>query len=821
MKKVPSGRRAQRTGHLDSHTGTLTLPFAKLAMTDVATVGGKNASLGELIRNMAPLGIAVPDGFATTADAYRRFIQANDLGEQITERLARYKTGGDSLEKTGREIRNLIRRGRMPEDLVDEIRQSYRDLCQREAVRTLDVAVRSSATAEDLPTASFAGQLESFLNIRGEHALVETIRMCFSSLFTDRAITYRETHGFDDMEIALSVGVQRMVRSDKAGAGVMFSVDTETGFPRVVLIDASWGLGEFVVKGIVDPDEYLVYKPLLEEDAARAIVDKKKGAKKRKLVYGRGNATRALLTTASERNRFVLTNDEILLLARWARQIETHYGRPMDMEWAKDGRDGKLYIVQARPETVHSLRVSTALESYHLKKKGRKIVSGLAIGSAVASGKACLLKNVNQGKKFTDGAVLVAEMTDPDWGPIMKRASAIVTAHGGRTSHAAIISRELGLPAIVGATDATKILKTGQDITVSCAEGDTGFVYAGNIPFEKKVLSLDDIPATRTKVMLNMADPAAAFRWWQLPIDGIGLARMEFIIANHIKIHPLALARFRKVRGARLRRTIEGLTVGYRNKTEYFTDRLSQGIARLAAVCHPNPTIVRMSDFKTNEYAKLIGGGAFEPDEPNPMIGWRGASRYYSEDYRDGFALECQAIKRVREEMGFHNVIVMIPFCRTLKEADLTLAEMAANGLKRGENGLEVYVMCEVPSNVILAKEFAERFDGFSIGSNDLTQLTLGVDRDSKLLSHLFDEQDPAVTKMIQTVIADAHSAGAKIGFCGQAPSDRPAFAQFLVRAGIDSVSVTPDSFSYVKRNIAEAERTGAPLHKQLRDVRH
>jgi pyruvate,water dikinase len=785
----------------------LTRVFSEIAMADVASVGGKNASLGELIRNMTQLGIAVPEGFATTAAAYWAFIDANGLREKIAERLARYKSRKETLRKTGQKIRKLILDGEMPETLTAEIRRSYRALCKPEGVKVLDVAVRSSATAEDLPSASFAGQLESYLNVRGEDHLIEAIRLCFSSLFTDRAIVYRESHGFDDMKIALSVGVQRMVRSDKAGSGVMFSLDTETGFPGVVLIDAAWGLGEFVVKGIVDPDEYLVFKPLLEDESLHPVIDKNKGAKERKLVYGRGKATRALETTATERGRFVLADDEILTLARWAKKIEAHYGRPMDMEWAKDGRDGKLYVLQARPETVHSRRVSAALKTYRLKKKGKMLVSGLAIGSAVTSGKACVLKNASEANKFPDGAVLVAEMTDPDWGPIMKRASAIVTVHGGRTSHAAIISRELGLPAIVGAAGATKRLKTGQEITVSCAEGDTGFVYAGRIPFEIKNLSIDDIPKTRTKVMLNMADPAAAFRWWRLPIDGIGLARMEFIIANHIKIHPLALARFGKIRDARLRRKIEDLTVGYRSKAEYFVDRLSHGIARLAAGCHPHPIIVRMSDFKTNEYAKLIGGALFEPEEPNPMIGWRGASRYYSEGYRDGFALECQAIRRVRDELGLANVIVMIPFCRTLKEADLTLAEMAANGLKRGEKGLEVYVMCEVPSNVVLAKEFAERFDGFSIGSNDLTQLTLGVDRDSRLLAHLFDEEDPAVTKMIRTVIADAHNAGAKVGLCGQAPSDRPAFAQFLVQAGIDSVSVTPDSFFDVKKNIEAAER--------------
>lgn len=787
----------------------LVVSLEETSLADIALVGGKNASLGELIQHLVPLGVAVPGGFATTAAAYWAFIDANCLRPKIVDLLARYTSGTETLSRTGQKIRRLIRAGQMPERLVAKVGEAYQQLCTRAGVRSVDVAVRSSATAEDLPTASFAGQLESYLNIRGADNLLDAVRRCFASLFTDRAIVYRETHGFDHMKIALSVGVQRMVRSDRAGAGVMFSVDTETGFPNIVLIDAAWGLGEYVVKGVVDPDEYLVFKPLLEEKRITPIIDKTKGGKERKLVYERGRTTRGLRTSNAERQRFVLSDQEIIRLADWAVAIERHYGRPMDMEWAKDGRDGKLYIVQARPETIHSQNQSSALETYRLKGKGKRLVSGLAVGSAIASGQVCRLRSAREFRKFPDRGVLVAEMTDPDWGPIMKRAGAIITAHGGRTSHAAIISRELGLPAIVGASDATKLLKNGQEVTVSCAEGSEGFVYAGKIPFTRKKLSVGKIPKTRTQVMLNMADPATAFRWWQLPNDGIGLARMEFIIANHIKIHPLALARFNVVKNAGVRRTIERLTSGYRNKTEYFVDKLSQGVARLAAGCYPNLVIVRMSDFKTNEYAKLIGGAQFEPNEPNPMIGWRGASRYYSAGYRDGFALECEAIRRVRDTMGLKNLVVMIPFCRTLKEADLTLGEMAKNGLKRGKDGLEVYVMCEIPSNVVLAAEFAERFDGFSIGSNDLTQLTLGVDRDSHLLSDLFDEQDPAVTRSIQNVIADAHNAGASVGFCGQAPSDQPSFARFLVKAGIDSVSVTPDSFFGVKKHIAGAEKKG------------
>jgi pyruvate,water dikinase len=669
--------------------------------------------------------------------------------------------------------------------------------------------VRSSATAEDLPDASFAGQLESFLNIRGESAVLTAVRRCFASLFTDRAISYRETRGFDHLKVAVSVGVQRMVRSDKASSGVMFSIDPETGFPDIVVINAAWGLGEYVVQGEVDPDEYSVFKPLLGERSFVPIIGKSRGAKERKLVYaGAGRSTKGQTTSKRERQSFVLSNAEILKLAKWAQAIEKHYGRPMDIEWAKDGISGKLYIVQARPETVQSRKRAAPLKTYTLKGKKKPLVTGLAIGTAIAQGRVCRLKTAREAARFPDGAILVAEMTDPDWGPIMKRASAIVTAHGGRTSHAAIVSREIGLPAVVGAAGAMQKLKDGDSVTVSCAEGDDGFVYPGRVKYEEQELSPETIPATRTHVMLNMGDPAGAFRWWRLPADGIGLARMEFIVSNHVKIHPMALAQFNRVKDPQARRVIEELTKGYANKTEYFVDRLAQGVARLAASQYPRPVVLRMSDFKTNEYAKLIGGAGFEPEEPNPMIGWRGASRYYDPGYRDGFALECRAVKKVRDKMGFANLVVMIPFCRTLTEADRVLAEMAKNGLKRGENALEIYVMCEIPSNVILAEEFAKRFDGFSIGSNDLTQLTLGIDRDSRRLSHLFDEDDPAVKWLIEHVIKVARHHRVHVGLCGQAPSDRPAFAQFLVRAGIGSISVTPDSFLAVKTNVAEAERS-------------
>jgi pyruvate,water dikinase len=789
----------------------LVLPLAQVSVADTAIVGGKNSSLGEMIRNLAHLKINVPDGFATTAQAYWHFIDANRLKPEIAKLLAELKRGAKTLEETGAAIRGRILAAEIPDSFKREILESYAALSRAARVRRLDVAVRSSATAEDLPGASFAGQLESYLNIRGDAALLDAVRRCMASLFTDRAISYREIQGFDHMNVALSVGVQRMVRSDKAGAGVMFSIDTETGFPNVALINASWGLGEYVVQGTVDPDEYVLFKPLLGKTRLKPIIEKVLGAKERKLVYAAGKrTTRGLATPAKERSAFVLSDAEILTLGRWGTAIEAHYGRPMDMEWAKDGRTGELFMLQARPETVQSRRVAGALKTYRFKAKGKPIVSGLAIGSAVAAGPVCRLRTAREGARFRDGAILVTEMTDPDWGPIMKRAAAIVTAHGGRTSHAAIVSRELGLPAIVGAAGATHLLKDGEEVTVSCAEGDHGFVYAGRADFVEQEISFERIPKTQTEVMLNMAEPEAAFRWWSLPADGIGLARMEFIVTNHIKIHPMALARFDSVKDRRARRAIESLTRNYADKRDYFIDRLAQGIAQLAASRWPKPVILRTSDFKTNEYAKLIGGEVFEPSEPNPMIGWRGASRYYSEGYRDGFALECKAVRKARDEMGLTNLLVMIPFCRTLTEADLVLKEMARHGLKRGRNGLQVYVMCEIPSNVILAESFAERFDGFSIGSNDLTQLTLGVDRDSHLLAHVFDEEDPAVKTLIRTVIAAAHRKGSHIGLCGQGPSDRPGFAAFLVEAGIDSVSVTPDSFFAVKQHIAAAEKRGA-----------
>jgi pyruvate,water dikinase len=782
--------------------------FDDVGTGDVASVGGKNASLGEMVRNLGRCGIKVPPGFAITADGYRRFLDANNLRPLIAAAIADLASGKASVAETGPAIRAAIENGAWPEDLGSAICQAYRDLSQRLGMAEGDVAVRSSATAEDLPDASFAGQQESFLNIRGETALLAACRHCLASLFTDRAISYRETKGFDHLEVALAIGVQQMVRSDLAGAGVMFSIDPETGFDRVVLITAAWGLGENVVQGAVDPDEYQVFKPLLGEPARKPIVYKRRGEKALRMVYAQDGdePTRNVETSEAERRAYVLSDEEILQLARAATAIEHHYGRPMDIEWAKDGRSAEMFIVQARPETVVSRWEPGLQRSYRITKKGRELVSGLSVGLGVVTGPVCVIRDPKHIGRFVPGMVLVTTTTNPDWVPIMKRAAAIITDRGGRTSHAAIVSRELGLPAIVGTGDATKVLKPDQYVTVSCAEGDLGYVYDGVAEIVTEEMDVRSIPATRTKVMLNLANPAAAFRWWQLPADGVGLARMEFVIANQVKVHPMALVHFDALTDAKAAKEIAELTRGYERKADYFVDRLSLGLARIAAAHYPKPAIIRMSDFKTNEYANLIGGAEFEPNEENPMLGFRGASRYYSSQYRDGFALECRAIRRLREEIGFTNVVVMIPFCRTPEEADRVLEVMAAEGLERGTDGLEVYVMCEIPSNVILAAAFAERFDGFSIGSNDLTQLTLGVDRDSELLASLFDEQNDAVKWMISRSIEQAHTAGAKVGLCGQAPSNHPAFAEFLVDCGIDSISVTPDSFVTVKRHVAEAE---------------
>ncbi len=785
--------------------------FRDLGSGDVSSVGGKNASLGEMIRSLGNKGIRIPEGFATTAQAYWKFIRSNQLQEEIESQINAFQNGRQSLEKVGASIRNHILHAKIPEEITASVQAAYQELSREYNMDQVDVAVRSSATAEDLPDASFAGQQETYLNISGSSQLFEALRKCFASLFTDRAISYREEKGFDHLRVALSVGVQKMVRADKAGSGVMFSIDTETGFPDMIIINAAWGLGENVVQGTVTPDEYRVFKPLLEDPSLRPIVDKSLGTKERKMVYTKGGTktTHNVDTTQVERNSFVLEDDEILQLARWAKDIEKHYECPMDMEWAKDYTTGHLFIVQARPETVQSQKKSSSFKHYTLKEEGEPLLTGTAIGEAITAGKVCRIKDVEEIHQFVEGSILVTGMTDPDWVPIMKKAAGIITDHGGRTCHAAIVSRELGIPAIVGTGKATTTLEDGQEITMSCAEGETGIIYEGLLDFEAQEMSLEDIPETRTQIMMNIASPEAAFRWWRLPSQGIGLARMEFIINDVIKIHPLALIHFQELRDKKAKREIGELTRGYADKSEYFVEHLSRGIGKIAASQYPHPVIVRMSDFKTNEYANLIGGQEFEPEENNPMLGFRGASRYYSDQYREGFSLECRAIKRIRDEMGLTNVLIMIPFCRTLKEADRILEVLEDNGLRQGENGLEVYVMCEVPSNITLAREFAQRFDGFSIGSNDLTQLHLGVDRDNAHLSQVFDERDPAVTAEIQRLLQMVHSSDLyrKVGICGQAPSDYPEFAEFLVKNGIDSISLNPDRILETKRLVARIEQ--------------
>ncbi|MEO0544451.1 MAG: phosphoenolpyruvate synthase [Pseudomonadota bacterium] len=784
--------------------------FETLARGDVALVGGKNSSLGEMYQQLSAKGVSVPGGFATTSSAFRKYLTHNDLDAFIETSVAKLENGHATLAETGTAIRDAIYKGIWPDDIHDDIVEAYNELSKRAGTQDCSVAVRSSATAEDLPEASFAGQQETYLNVTGASSLLETCRRCYASLFTDRAITYRRIQGFDHMEVALSIGIQLMVRADIGGSGVMFSLDTESGFRDVVLINAAWGLGENVVQGAVDPDEYEVYKPFLDKPELSPIVEKALGAKKIKMIHTQGpdgTSTRNVPTSKAERASFVLDNEEILELARQASTIEEHYGQPMDMEWAKDGITGKLYIVQARPETVQSRANQGTIKSFELGDHGKTLIQGLSVGAAIVSGSVCLIEHADDIDQFVEGSVLVTSTTDPDWVPIMKRASAIVTDHGGRTSHAAIVSRELGLPAVVGTGNATHLLHDHQEVTVSCAGGSEGYVYEGTAEFTESDIDMSAVPDTKTAVMLNMASPSAALRWWRLPSNGVGLARMEFVINNVIRVHPMALVEYDNLPDDDAKAEIARITEGYEKKTDYFVENLARGLSRIAAVSWPNKVIVRMSDFKTNEYAELLGGHQFEPKEENPMIGFRGASRYYSPAYAPGFALECAAIKMLREQMGFTNIVMMIPFCRTLEEADKVLAVMAENGLERGKDGLEVYVMCEIPSNVILGEQFADRFDGFSIGSNDLTQLTLGVDRDSGQLADVFSERDEAVLWMIQEIVRKAHGKGRKVGFCGQAPSNSPSFAKLLVEAGVDSISVTPDSFIAVKENVAEAEK--------------
>jgi len=784
--------------------------FEDLSNEDVERVGGKNASLGEMIRVLKERGVQVPNGFATTAEAYREFLQVNELPEKISALLEDLNAKKKPLGQVGQHIRRLINNGRFPKPVARAIQDAYKDFGRRIGAgnEEVSVAVRSSATAEDLPDASFAGQQETFLNITGVDELLDACRRCYASLFTDRAISYRIEKNFDHMQVALSVGVQKMVRSDKAGAGVMFTIDTETGFPQVVVINASWGLGETVVQGLVTPDEYVVFKPPLKNEALRPIIGKTLGSKEKKMIYARGGSqtTKTVETSGRERRNYVLSDVDVLKLARWACAIEDHYGQPMDIEWAQDGDNGNLYIVQARPETVHSRQQTGSLKHYRLEEDGSVVLKGLAVGQAIAAGKVCRIENADDIDRFEADAILVTAMTDPDWVPIMKQAAGIVTDYGGRTSHAAIVSRELGLPAVIGCGKATQILDSGQEITIACNQGDQGVVYEGILDFEERSVNLEDLPSTRTRIMMNIASPSGAFRWWRLPAEGIGLARMEFIINDIIKIHPLALVRFDELEDEDVRTRIEEITRGFADKEAYFVDHLSRGLATIAASRYPYPVVVRMSDFKSNEYADLIGGKRFEPEENNPMLGFRGASRYYSKAYRHGFNLECRAIRQVRETMGLDNLIIMIPFCRTPEEADKVAAVLSENGLERGKDGLQVYVMAEIPANIILADAFAERFDGFSIGSNDLTQLILGVDRDTTTIADLFDERNDAVKRQIQRLIETAHAADTKVSICGQAPSDYPEYADFLVDAGIDAISLNPDSVVRVRKQVAKAE---------------
>ncbi|NWF59549.1 MAG: phosphoenolpyruvate synthase [Fischerella sp.] len=804
----------QQTASKVSKEQALVLPLTEVGIADIPLVGGKNASLGEMLQELECKGVKVPNGFATSAYAYRYFIQAAGLEAKLRQIFADLNVDDvNNLRQTGKQARNLMLQTPFPEELQTAIAQAYEHLCQQYGPDT-DVAVRSSATAEDLPDASFAGQQETYLNVHGLPAVLEACHKCFASIFTDRAISYRQIKGFDHFNIALSVGVQKMVRSDLAASGVMFSIDTETGFKDAALITAAYGLGENVVQGAVNPDEYLVFKPTLQQ-GFRPILAKRLGTKEIKMVYDVGGSklTKNVPVAASERLLFALNDDEILQLAQWACTIEDHYSQvrgvytPMDIEWAKDGITNELFIVQARPETVQSQKEQNVLRTYYLKEKGNVLVTGRSVGEMIGQGKARVILDVHQIQQFQPGEVLVTNRTDPDWEPIMKKASAIVTNQGGRTCHAAIIAREMGIPAIVGCGNATTAIKTGQEITISCAEGETGKVYQGLLSYEVREVPLEELPRTRTKIMMNVGNPEEAFSYAAIPNDGVGLARMEFIIANHIKAHPLALLHFDELEDELAKYKIAELTGQYEDKAEFFIDKLAQGIGTIAAAFYPKPVIVRLSDFKSNEYANLLGGKQFEPKEENPMIGWRGASRYYDDRYREGFALECQAMKRVRNEMGLTNVILMVPFCRTPSEGQRVLAEMAKNGLVRGENGLEVYVMCELPSNVQLADKFSEVFDGFSIGSNDLTQLTLGLDRDSELVAHLFDERDEAVKRMITQAIAIAKQCDRKIGICGQAPSDYPEFARFLVEQEIDSISLNPDSVLKTLLEIAATEQ--------------
>ncbi len=787
-----------------------TVNLSEVQLSDINLVGGKSASLGEMIKNLQPLGINIPGGFAITADAYWDFINHNQLDGKIKKLIHKMeKNNLVSLQQTGIAIRQLIREGNWPKELEGDIRRSYRLLSKNYDQSCTDVAVRSSATAEDLPEASFAGQQETYLNVRGPKQLLSAVRDCFASLFTDRAISYRDNFGFDHFDVGLAVCVQKMVRSDLAASGVAFSLDTESGFKDVVLINGSYGLGESVVQGTVSPDEFLVFKPTFK-DGFNAIIEKKLGRKTQKMVYSSdpGQLVKMIQVNSTRQNKFCISDENALKLAQWVSDIEEYYTSlkgqwcPVDTEWAIDGLTGELFIVQARPETIHSRRDENTLVEYKIDTSERPEIrlTGIAVGDKVGRGRVHKMfsldsRELEEGETaFQEGDILVTEMTDPDWEPIMKLASAIITNKGGRTCHAAIVAREMGVPAVVGTQNGTELLEDGEMLTVSCAEGDVGKVYNGLIPFHLEETNLKDLPEVNTPIMLNVASPDLAFKFAKIPNAGVGLAREEFIINNYIQVHPLALLSHKDLNDQELTDSIKKLTTGYADEESFFITKLSYGIAKIASAFYPKQVILRLSDFKSNEYYNLLGGSHFEPKEENPMIGWRGASRYYSEEYEYAFGMECKAIKKVREEMGLSNVTVMIPFCRTVEELEKVYGVMRKYGLERGQNDLQVYLMAELPSNIIMAEEFAAHIDGFSIGSNDLTQLTLGLDRDSSLVAHIYDERNPAVKRSIKSLIDTAKRTNTKVGICGQGPSDYPDFAQFLVEAGIDSISVTPDS---------------------------
>lgn len=805
--------------------------FREISIKDIPLVGGKNASLGEMYSKLTPKGIVVPNGFALTSSAYWKFLQSTGLDKKIKKQIKDLDvTDVRALARVGKKVRETILKAKFPKEIEEEIISHYKTLSSgnnrvksqssHAARKYIAVAVRSSATAEDLPDASFAGQQETYLNVVGEKELLKAVKNCIASLFTNRAISYREGHGYDHLNVALSVTVQQMVRSDIGTSGVMFSLDTESGFQGVVLINASYGLGEYVVKGRVTPDQYYVFKEGVKQ-GKNAVISRIIGSKEVKLVYGKKGGTTQEKVLQADRNRFALSDKDVVQLSKWAMIIEDHYKKPQDMEWAKDGKTGRLYIVQARPETVKARSSHSVIEEYKLKRKGKVLVTGISVGQKIGTGKVRIIENPKQMKSFKKGEILVTRITDPDWEPIMRIASAIVTEQGGKTSHAAIVSRELGVPALVGARNARKLLHNSQKVTVSCAEGDEGYVYSTILPFEVKRTEIKKVAKTKTKVMMNVGDPDNAFAMSFLPNDGVGLAREEFIFTNFIRIHPLALIHYNKLKDKAAKKKIREMTHGYKKKTDYCIDKLAEGIARIAAASYPKDVIIRFSDFKTNEYATLIGGSEFEPKEQNPMIGWRGASRYYSKEYKEGFRLECEAIKKVRNDWGLTNVITMVPFCRTPEEGKKVLQTMAEFGLKQKDNGLQVYVMCEIPANVVLAEEFAKIFDGFSIGSNDLTQLTLGVDRDSALVSHVYDEKNEAVKTLIRNVIQIAHKHKKKIGICGQAPSDYPEFAEFLVGEGIDSISLNPDTVLSTRARIAYTEKTLGKVGRRKTSKKH